>query len=89
MAMAIPKVAREAETTSPAVRRNRKDVLGLADTCGVQHPSLSRTLQKLSRAGFHVSRATPEHWIIRRGTPLPEYHCYSEQELHQFTANRT
>jgi hypothetical protein len=89
MATAISRVAREAETTIPPIRRNRKDVLGLADTCGVQLPTLSQTLRKLSQAGFRVSRATPEHWIIRKGTPLPEFHCYSEQELHQFTAHRT
>jgi len=82
MATAISKVTREAETTFPAARRNRKDVLTLAEY-------IPRTLQTLSQAGFRVSRATPEHWIIRRRTPLPEYHCYSEQELHQLTAHRT
>ncbi len=89
MATAISRVAREAGTISPRLRRNRKDVLGLADAGGAGHPTLLQTLQKLSQAGFRVSQATPEHWVIRGRTPLPEYHCYSEQELHQFTANRT
>ncbi|KPQ27756.1 MAG: hypothetical protein HLUCCX14_13455 [Marinobacter excellens HL-55] len=82
-------LAPKADTTRPRQSRNRKDVLGLVGTGDVVQPNLLQSLQKLARAGFRVHQAAPAHWIIRGSTPLPEFHCYGEQELRQFTVNKT
>lgn len=89
MATATSPLTQTANTTRPRNRRNRKDVLGLADTSTADHPTLLQAFQKLAQAGFSVNQTAPAHWIIRGRTPLPEFHCYSEQEIHQFTANKT
>lgn len=89
MAASLSTPARAGERTRPHYRRNRKDVLGLADAGETGHPTLLQAFQKLAQAGFNVNQTAPTHWIIRGRTPLPEFHCYSELELQQFTANRT
>ena len=68
-------------------RRNRKDVLGLVETRSTKQFNLLQDSQRLARQGFNVTQSEPGHWIIRGKTPLPEIHCYSESEIHQFAIN--
>ncbi len=89
MAMTTSALTPTSDTTRPRQTRNRKDVLGLADTSDAMQPNLLQSLQRLTRNGFRVQQAAPAHWIIRGSTPLPEFHCYSEQELRRFTVNKT
>ncbi|MFV8571511.1 hypothetical protein ACNQ6O_09935 [Marinobacter sp. SBS5] len=78
---------RPIEAGYPRIRRNRKDVLGLSETSSVDGINLLQDYQRLARKGFSVTQNEPAHWIIRGKTPLPEIHCYSESEVHQFTVN--
>lgn len=89
MTMTPSALAPTADTINSRRPRNSKDVLGLADNSDAVQPNLLQSLQKLARAGFRVHQAASAHWIIRGSTPLPEFHCYSEQELRQFTVNKT
>lgn len=89
MVMTSLAQATKADAKRAGKPRNRKDVLGLANTNKADLPSLLPSLKRLALAGFRVQQAAPEHWIIRGSTPLPEFHCYSEQELRQFTINKT
>lgn len=89
MATATSPLTQAGDTTRPRNRRNRKDVLGLADTSAAATPTLLQAFRKLAQAGYSVNQTAPAHWIIRGRTPLPEFHCYSEWEIQQFTAHRT
>ncbi|MBR9870747.1 MAG: hypothetical protein GYB26_06380 [Gammaproteobacteria bacterium] len=87
MSNTVTRQPRSFETDYPRIRRNRKDVLGLAETSNIECINLLQDCQKLARKGFRVTQQGPEHWIIRGNKPLPEIHCYSESEVHRFTVN--
>ena len=64
-------------------RTTRKDVLGLYATGGTPAAgALMTALQSLAREGIRVIPVGNRHWVLRGAAPLPEIHCYSEQELH-------
>ena len=78
---------RPIETGYSRIHRNRKDVLGLAESSSIKHFNLLQDTRRLAHKGLSVTQIEPGHWIIRGKTPLPEIHCYSESEIHQFAIN--
>ena len=70
-------------------RASQKDLFNLAGagaTTGNGHHL--KTIQGLAREGIRVIPAGHNHWILTGNRPLPEVHCYSEQELQRFAHSR-
>ena len=69
--------------------RNQKDLFNLSGTgTSAETGYHLKTIQHLAREGIRVIPAGPGHWILRGRQPLPEIHCYSEQELQRFAHSR-
>lgn len=70
-------------------RASQKDLFNLAGTDTTTGSSLHlKALQCLARDGIRVIPAGHNHWILTGNRPLPEVHCYSEQELQRFARSR-
>jgi hypothetical protein len=77
----IPKP--DSRSPRPVHRATRNDVLGLYATGGTPAAgTLMTAMQALAREGIRVIPVGNRHWVLRGAAPLPEIHCYSEQELH-------
>ncbi|WP_456490310.1 hypothetical protein [Marinobacter nauticus] len=70
-------------------RASRKDLFNLAGADATTGNGLHlKTIQGLARDGIRVIPAGHNHWILTGNRPLPEVHCYSEQELQRFAHSR-
>ncbi|WP_396622795.1 hypothetical protein [Marinobacter sp. W-8] len=66
-------------------RASQKDLFNLAGADATKGSGLHlKTIQGLAREGIQVVPAGHNHWILTGNRPLPEVHCYSEQELQRF-----
>ncbi len=72
-------------TFSPPGRASRKDLLVVQDSGPVTAADPVRVLRE---QGFRVVQQAPDHWVLTRGTPLPELHFYSRDELARFAGDR-
>ncbi|MBN7769761.1 hypothetical protein KUV44_04825 [Marinobacter daepoensis] len=77
------------DESAPVTQSRKKDLFRLSgpDT-GHKPQSHLAAMKALSREGIRVIPIGPGHWVLRGSQPLPEIHCYSEQELQRF-ANST
>lgn len=73
------------DQTSEKSGGSQKDLFNLSGSDGTTPSGYHlKAVQSLALEGIRVTSAGRDHWILRGNRPLPEIHCYSEQELQRF-----